>query len=67
MDSWIQGTNQWFLERRDVWEGSMKQLRKIKRYKLYQLPIIKIMSDGNTMFSVGNPRYNIVITLYGDR
>ena len=47
--------------------GRLRGTNKIKRYKLYQLPVIKIMSDGNIMFNTGNPGDNIVITLYDDR
>lgn len=47
--------------------GRLRGTNKIKRYKLYQLPVIKIMSDGNIMFNIGNPGDNIVITLYDDR
>lgn len=55
------GKEQW-----NRWER-LRDTNKVKRYKLYQLPVIKIMSDGNIMFNIGNPGDNIVITLYGDR
>lgn len=47
--------------------GRLRGTNKIKRYKLYQLPVIKIMSNGNIMLNIGNPGDNIVITLYDDR
>lgn len=47
--------------------GRLRGINKIKRYKLYQLPVIKIMSNGNIMLNIGNPGDNIVITLYDDR
>ena len=54
---------------RDQWNrwGRLRGTNKIKRDKLEQLQVIKIMSDGNIMFSIGNPGDDTVITLYGDR
>ena len=54
---------------RDQWNrwGRLRGINKIKRDKLEQLQVIKIMSDGNIMFSIENPGDDTVITLYGDR
>ena len=48
----------------DVWEGAMKQVRKIKRYKR---PVTKLMSPRNEMHNMRNTLNNSVATLYDDR
>lgn len=47
-------------------EGGGKKSEKVKGNKRYEFPVIKEISHGDIMYSIGNIVHNTLVTLYGD-